>query len=222
MPVARTQGRCKTCLIVGSNRTRPVATNRTVCSRCASVLISGNRNLRLRSRRVSTSSSKEPRTTTHPRACRQNAPIRSPAGSVRVPASPCLGLPPAHSNTTSAPLPSVSSLIAATGSSLRASSARSARAPARSEQASSRTSDGHDQPGPARSRDLKHSRPMLPCPKIATESPMLMPAVSTAATLSLKDCKQAASLSEMRSSTLTSAISGRIARSASSPEAENR
>ena len=58
---------------------------------------------------------------------------------------------------------------------------------------------------------------MLPWPKIATESPMPMPAVSTAATLSLSDCRQAASLSEIRSSTRTRAISGRSARSAKQP-----
>ena len=58
---------------------------------------------------------------------------------------------------------------------------------------------------------------MLPWPKIATESPILISAVSTAATLSLRDCKQAASLSEIRSSTITSAISGRSARSAKQP-----
>ena len=44
-----------------------------------------------------------------------------------------------------------------------------------------------------------------------------MPAVSTAATLSLRDCKQAASLSEIRSSTCTRAISGSSARSAKQP-----
>ena len=58
---------------------------------------------------------------------------------------------------------------------------------------------------------------MLPWPKIATESPMPMPAVSTAATLSLSDCRQAASLSEIRSSTCTRAISGSRARSAKQP-----
>ena len=58
---------------------------------------------------------------------------------------------------------------------------------------------------------------MLPWPKIATVSPISMPAVSTAATLSLSDCRQAASLSEIRSSTCTRAISGSMARSAKQP-----
>jgi hypothetical protein len=44
-----------------------------------------------------------------------------------------------------------------------------------------------------------------------------MPAVSTAATLSLSDCRQAPTLSEMRSSTATSEISGRIANSLKQP-----
>ena len=38
-------------MIVGFSRTRPEATSRTVCSRWASVLMSGKRNRRLRSRR---------------------------------------------------------------------------------------------------------------------------------------------------------------------------
>ena len=58
---------------------------------------------------------------------------------------------------------------------------------------------------------------MLPCPKTATQSPIAMSAVSTAATLSLSDCRQAASLSEMRSSTRTRAISGSKARSEKHP-----
>ena len=47
---------CNTCVMVGFNRTRPVATRRTVCSRCACVLMSGNRYRRLRWRSVSMSS----------------------------------------------------------------------------------------------------------------------------------------------------------------------
>ena len=58
---------------------------------------------------------------------------------------------------------------------------------------------------------------MLPWPKIATLSPIWMPAVSTEATLSLSDCRQAASLSEIRSSTRTRAVSGSNARSAKQP-----
>ena len=44
-------------MIVGFSRTRPEATSRTVCSRWASVLMSGKRYRRLRSRSRSTSSS---------------------------------------------------------------------------------------------------------------------------------------------------------------------
>ena len=55
---------------------------------------------------------------------------------------------------------------------------------------------------------------MLPWPRITTVSPIPSRAVSTAATLSLRDWRQAASLSEIRSSTFTSAVSGRVATSA--------
>ena len=61
------------------------------------------------------------------------------------------------------------------------------------------------------------SMPMLPWPKTATESPGRICAVSTPAMLSLSDCRVAASLSEMRSSTLTSAMAGSRARSAKQP-----
>ena len=52
-----------------------------------------------------------------------------------------------------------------------------------------------------------------------------MSAVSTAATLSLSDCRHAASLSEMRSSTFTSAISGKqrpLGEAAGQVEADDR
>ena len=52
---------------------------------------------------------------------------------------------------------------------------------------------------------------------MTTESPTWRPAVSTAATLSLSDCRHAASLSEMESSTRTSAFSGRSASSLKQP-----
>ena len=61
------------------------------------------------------------------------------------------------------------------------------------------------------------SMPILPWPNTATDSPGRIWAVSTPAILSLNDCKVAASLSEMRSSTLTSEIAGSKARSAKQP-----
>ena len=85
-------------------------------------------------------------------------------------------------------------------------------------QASSRTSTVMIRPAPLIRATCMHSRPMLPWPKHDDAyRRCAVSAVSTAATLSLSDCRQAASLSEMRSSTLTSAISGSRASSEKQP-----
>ena len=76
-------------------------------------------------------------------------------------------------------------------------------------------------PAPLRRAICKHSKPMLPCPKITTVSAIRSCAVSTAATLSLNDCRHAASLSEIRSSTFTRAISGSEAISEKQPGKSN-
>src|SRR6266516_820494 len=103
---------------------------------------------------------------------------------------------------------SVRSRMAATGSSCLALIEASAPSSRDFSQASSRTSTVMILPAQQFRATCRHSNPMLPCPKIATVSPTRMPAVSTAATLSFNDWRQAASLFEMRSSTLTRAISG--------------
>ena len=72
-------------------------------------------------------------------------------------------------------------------------------------------------PAPLMRAICKHSNPMLPCPKMTTESPIWMLAVSTAAILSLRDCRQAASLFEMLSATLTREITGNEATSLKQP-----
>ena len=119
--------------------------------------------------------------------------------------------------TIAAPLPPVISRISETGSHSVALSAQSAPNSLDMRQASSRTSTVMSMPAPLFRAICKHSSPMLPWPKMATVSPIPICAVSTAATLSLNDCRQAASLSEILSATLTNAISGRTAYSEKHP-----
>ena len=91
--------------------------------------------------------------------------------SVWCPASPCFGLPPAHSKTTSAPLPPVRSRMAATGRRTRGRSGRDRpRAPRHAARLVAHV-DGDEQPAPLSRAICRHSSPMLPCPKIATVSP---------------------------------------------------
>ena len=136
-----------------------------MCSRCASVLISGNRNRRLRSRRRSTSSSIGAPNHETPTSLPPERTDSIAWCNDRVPARPCFGLPPAHSKTTSAPLPPVSSRIDATGSSL-AGIDRDVRAElARDLARLVAHVDGDDQPCPARPGDLQAFEPHAPLPE---------------------------------------------------------
>ena len=142
--------------------------------------------------------------------------------SVRLPARPCLALPPAHSKTTSAPIPPVRSESWPRRRTLWRS--ERGRPPARLRHRAGLVANvnGNDQSGAADAGDLHALQAHA---ALAQDDHAYRrsgaAAVSTAATLSLSDCRQAATLSEMRSSTLTSAMPGNRARSEKQPGRSN-